>query len=216
MKAVLIDYGAGNLHSVHKALLAAGLDAERSDDPAKAERADVLVLPGQGHFRQVMEAFLASGFEPVVRAHLAARKPFLGICVGLQLLMESSEEAPGVPGLGLIKGKVKRFDDPAVSVPQMGWNEIRPLGSPALLGGLPTPLFAYFANSYYVEFADDGLGGSLDGVPGAVTEYGRTRFKSAVSQGHLHATQFHPEKSQAVGLSILRNFRRIAESLLMR
>ena len=210
MKSVLIDYGAGNLHSVHKALLAAGLEAQRSDDPLEAAHADVLILPGQGHFRQVMEAFLTSGFEPVVRAHLEAHKPFLGICVGLQLLMERSEEAPGVPGLGLLKGTVKRFDDPAVSVPQMGWNEIRPVGEPALLEGLPTPMFAYFANSYYVDFTD------LDTVPGAATEYGRTRFKSAVSQGHLHATQFHPEKSQAVGLSMLRNFRRIAEGLLVR
>lgn len=203
MKTVLIDYGAGNLHSVHKALLAAGLEAVRSDVPQDAEQADVLVLPGQGHFRQVMDAFLSSGFEPVVRKHIAQEKPFLGICVGLQLLMESSEEAPGVPGLGVLPGTVKRFRDPNVSVPQMGWNQFFAHGNPPLLDGLPEGAFAYFANSYYIEFMDER-------VPGAITEYGDTRFKSVISRGNLHATQFHPEKSQQVGLSILKNFRKLA------
>ena len=203
MSTVLIDYGAGNLHSVHKALQKAGFVVERSADPAAAARADALVLPGQGHFRQVMEAFLASGFEPVVRDHLAAAKPFLGICVGLQLLMEGSEEAPGLPGLGVIRGRVKRFSAEGVSVPQMGWNSIHPYGDPPLLDGIEDGAFCYFANSYYVDFAAD--------IPGATTRYGSVTFKSAVSQAHLHATQFHPEKSQAVGLRILGNFRRLAD-----
>ncbi len=206
MKTVLIDYGAGNLHSVYKALLKAGLEAKRSADPALAAAADVLVLPGQGHFRQVMEAFLSSGFEPVVRRHLARGKPFLGICVGLQLLMQSSEEAPGVPGLGILDGIVKRFADPSVSVPQMGWNQFFSYGNPPLLKGIPDGSFAYFANSYYVDFSDSN--------PGAITHYGKTSFKSVVSQGHLHATQFHPEKSQAVGLKILANFKDIAQHVL--
>lgn len=206
MKTVLIDYGGSNLHSVHKALLKAGFDAERSHDPERAANATALILPGQGHFRQVMERFLASGFEPVVRRHLAQEKPFLGICVGLQLLMNASEEAPGVPGLGILDGEVRRFDDDSVSVPQMGWNEFQPYGDPALLRNIPEGSFAYFANSYWVDFADET-------VPGAMTEYGHTRFKSVISQGHLHATQFHPEKSQGVGLKVLENFRRIAEAL---
>jgi glutamine amidotransferase len=204
VKTVLIDYGAGNLHSVHKALLAAGLETVRSDSPQEAAQADVLVLPGQGHFRQVMEAFLSSGFEPVVREHIAQEKPFLGICVGLQLLMASSEEAPGVAGLGVLPGTVKRFRDPNVSVPQMGWNQFFSYGNPALLEGLPEGAFVYFCNSYYIEFMDES-------VPGAITEYGSTRFKSVISKGNLHATQFHPEKSQKVGLSILRNFKTLAE-----
>jgi glutamine amidotransferase len=205
VNTVLIDYGAGNLHSVHKALLKAGLEAERSADPGAAAQADVLVLPGQGHFRQVMEAFLESGFEPVLRRHIDANKPFLGICVGLQLLMNSSEEAPGVPGLGVLAGEVRRFDASQVSVPQMGWNRLEPYGEPPLLRGLPAGSYAYFANSYYADFADAR-------VPGAVTRYGPTAFKSALSKGNLHATQFHPEKSQRVGLKILENFRDLARA----
>lgn len=204
MKTVLIDYGAGNLRSVHKALLRAGFEVARSSDPQEAQRADALVLPGQGHFRQVMEAFRASGFEAVVRGHLEQDKPFLGICVGLQLLMESSEEAPGMAGLAVLKGTVKRFDDDSVSVPQMGWNQFESYGKPGLLEGIPAGAFAYFANSYYVDFDDER-------VPGAVTQYGKTRFKSVLSRGNLHATQFHPEKSQAVGLKILDNFRMLSE-----
>jgi glutamine amidotransferase len=198
VKLALIDYGAGNLHSVHKALERSGADVTITADPTEAAGADALVLPGQGHFRQVMEAFLASGFEPVVRAHIAAEKPFLGICVGLQLLMGKSEEAPGVPGLGMLSGTVKRFPK-GVSVPQMGWNQIFKTGDPKLLAGIPNGAFAYFANSYYVDFSDDS-------VPGTTTEYGGVSFKSAVSHGQLHATQFHPEKSQAVGLKVLANF----------
>ena len=202
-KTVLIDYGAGNLHSVHKALQRAGLNVTLTDDPAEAADAHALVLPGQGHFRQVMEAFLASGFEPAVRRHLAEEKPFLGICVGLQLLMERSEEAPGVAGLGALKGEVKRFDDASVSVPQMGWNQIYPYGDPPLLAGVAEGAFVYFANSYYVDFAAD--------IPGATTRHGAVTFKSAVSQGSVHATQFHPEKSQNVGLRVLENFRRLVD-----
>ena len=202
MNLALIDYGAGNLHSVYKALERSGASVILTADPNVAAEADALVLPGQGHFRQVMEAFLESGFEPVVRAHIAAEKPFLGICVGLQLLMDDSEEAPGVAGLGALPGHVKRFPN-TVSVPQMGWNQIAKTGDPALLEAVPEGAFVYFANSYYVDF-DNGR------VPGATTEYGGVTFKSAVSHGNLFATQFHPEKSQAVGLTILTNFCRLA------
>jgi imidazole glycerol-phosphate synthase subunit HisH len=206
MKTVLIDYGAGNLHSVYKALEKAGFNVLMTSQPKDAVDADALVLPGQGHFRQVMESFLESGFEEVVRSHLAARKPFLGICVGLQLLMESSEEAPGVPGLGAIKGTVKRFPE-LESVPQMGWNQLQKHHGPELLQGVSDGAFVYYANSYYVTFDDETL-------PGATTTYSSVTFKSAVSSGSLNATQFHPEKSQSVGLRVLGNFRRIAESHL--
>jgi imidazole glycerol-phosphate synthase subunit HisH len=204
MKTVLIDYGAGNLHSVYKALQKSGFDVLMTSKPRDASNADALVLPGQGHFRQVMESFLESGFEEVVRSHLAARRPFLGICVGLQLLMDSSEEAPGVPGLGAIKGTVKRFPD-SESVPQMGWNQLQKHHQPELLQDVPDGAFVYYANSYYVTFDDETL-------PGATTTYSGVTFKSAVSSGSLNATQFHPEKSQSVGLKVLGNFRRIAES----
>ncbi len=202
MKIVLIDYGGGNLHSVAKALTMAGLGAQRCSKPDEARDADALVLPGQGHFRQVMESFLESGFEPVVRYHLANQRPFLGICVGLQLLMEASEEAPDLPGLGLLRGTVRRFLDPRVSIPQMGWNQIFRRGDPPLLRGLPDGGFVYFANSYYPDFRDNDLSG-------AVTRYGNVEFTSLVSNGNLHATQFHPEKSQTYGLKILHNFRKV-------
>lgn len=204
MKLALIDYGASNLHSVHKALSHSGTRVIVASTAREAADADALVLPGQGHFRQVMEAFLASGFEPVVRAHIAAGKPFLGICVGLQLLMQSSEEAPGIPGLGILEGTVKRFPKGA-SVPQMGWNQIRKSGDPALLQHVSDGAFVYFANSYYADFSDER-------VPGATTEYGGVTFKSAVSHGTLFATQFHPEKSQGVGLTILETFCQLAET----
>lgn len=211
MRVVLIDYGAGNLRSVAKALAAAGVPALRSARPEDAAEADALVLPGQGHFGQVMQAFQASGFEAVVRRHLQAGKPFLGICVGLQLLMEGSEEAPGLPGLGLLRGRVVRFPTAEVSVPHMGWNALRPVGSPPLLAGLPQDAHAYFAHSYVVVFEEgaavtDGWASLPPGSSGAITEYGPTRFLSAFSHGAVHATQFHPEKSQRVGLQVLANF----------
>ena len=202
MPVVLIDYGAGNLPSVAKALAAAGVAVERSSDPRRAAGADALVLPGQGHFGQVMQAFRASGFEAVVRDHIGAGKPFLGICVGLQLLVEGSEEAPGTAGLGVLPGRVVRFPDGDVSVPHMGWNTLHPFGAAPLLEGVADGAHAYFAHSYVVEF-DEGASAF---PAGATTTYGSTRFLSAVSRGALHATQFHPEKSQRVGLRILANF----------
>lgn len=200
MRTILIDYGAGNLHSVEKALVRAGLDPVRTADPAEAKDADALVLPGQGHFGQVMRSFHDSGFEPVVRSHIEADRPFLGICVGLQLLLEASEEAPGVPGLGVLPGTVRRFPAGA-TVPQMGWNELHKVGDPALMAGIQDGAFAYFAHSFYAEITTAEIG--------ARTTYGGISFLSAVSLGRLQATQFHPEKSQRVGLAILENFRSI-------
>ena len=200
MEVILVDYGAGNLHSVSKALNAAGIKATTTSSPTAATTADALVLPGQGHFRQIMQSFNRSGFEPIVRNHLAANKPFLGICVGLQILVESSEEAPGLPGLGLIKGTAKKFTGQHITVPQMGWNQVFKRGDPSLLKDIPDGSYAYFANSYFVDFTDNLL-------TGATTTYGDTVFLSVISNGNLHATQFHPEKSQNFGLSVLNNFR---------
>lgn len=213
MRVALIDTGAGNLHSVAKALAAAGVPAERTREPARAAAATALVLPGQGHFGQVMQAFRSSGFERVVRAHLDAGRPLLGICVGLQLLTEGSEEAPGVPGLGLLRGRVVRFRAGRVSVPHMGWNAVRPFGDSPLLAGVRDGDHVYFAHSYLVAF-DDAVavgGGPAAASGGAWTEHGEQRFLSAVSLGHVHATQFHPEKSQRVGLRVLANFARIVD-----
>ncbi|MEM6432159.1 MAG: imidazole glycerol phosphate synthase subunit HisH [Deinococcota bacterium] len=228
MDTVLIDYGASNLHSVHKALEHAGFSVCLTDSPERAAQADVLVSPGQGHFGQVMERFLAGGYEPVVRAHLRAGKPFLGICVGLQILMEASEEAPDVPGLGLLAGRARRFPEGSgrerVSVPQMGWNQLFFQGNSPLFAGIKDGAFVYFANSYYVEFDEAVVHASVCAEPttsqaqpqvtSAVTHYGRVSFRSAVSLGAIHATQFHPEKSQHVGLQILGNFHRHAGQVL--
>lgn len=199
---VVIDYGAGNLHSITRALQRAGFAPSIEGDPAAAAHAELLVLPGQGRFGQVARAFASSGFEPLVRRHIAAGKPFLGVCVGLQLLLERSEEDPGVPGLGIVPGEVKRFTG-AVRVPQMGWNSIVKVGSPDLFEGVPDGAHVYFANSYYALPHGDAAT-----APGTTSRYGATEFRSAFSFGNLHATQFHPEKSQAVGLRVLENLKR--------
>lgn len=203
MKTLLIDYGSGNLRSAAKALEAAGFDVQVSHDPADARSADALVLPGQGHFRQVMESFLASGFEDAVRGHIADHKPFLGICVGMQILFDSSEESDR-PGLGVLNGRVKKFAtlDKSRPVPQMQWNRLEPVGDSPLMRGLGSSSFAYFVHSYYAprEVAQDG----------AITNYGLD-FLSVISCGNIHATQFHPEKSQRVGLKLHENFRAWAE-----
>jgi imidazole glycerol-phosphate synthase subunit HisH len=207
VKTLLIDYGSGNLHSAQKALEASGFNAaphslvvsSRTED---ALDADALILPGQGHFRQVMEAFTASGFESAVRTHIAAGKAFLGICVGMQILFEGSEESE-LAGLGLLPGHLKRFPK-GLPVPQMQWNRLHQVGECPLLTGLEAGAFAYFVHSYYVpkEAAQNG----------AISDYG-LEFLSVVSHNNLHATQFHPEKSQAVGLKMLENFRLWAEKL---
>ena len=202
VRTAVIDYGAGNLHSISRALSRAGLAPLIVTDPREARGADLLVLPGQGRFGQVMEMFSRSGFEPLVRDHLSANRPFLGVCVGLQLMCSGSEEDPGVPGLGIVSGTVKRFRG-RVRVPQMGWNTLTPHGDSPLLRGVPPGAYVYYANSYHAALMGDA---AL--APGAETTYGGTTFKAAFSLGNLHATQFHPEKSQAVGWRILSNLRR--------
>ncbi len=190
MKTLVIDYGSGNLRSVAKALLASGYDVRVSDRPEAAKGMDLLVLPGQGHFRQVAEAFRASGFEDAVRSHIASGRPFLGICVGLQLLFEGSEEAPGTPGLGLVPGVVRRFA--RGKVPQMGWNRVVfRQGSPfSDLSGR----FFYFVHSYYAPLVPETEGEA---------EYAGTRYTAFLRRGNLLAPQFHPEKSSRAGLAFL-------------
>lgn len=208
IRTVVIDYGAGNLHSMTRALQRAGLEPRVADRPEEATKSDLLVLPGQGRFGQVARAFKTSGFEPLVRAHIAAGRPFLGVCVGLQILLESSEEDPDVPGLGIVPGRVRRFQG-GVRVPQMGWNSIRKFGESKLFSGVPDGSHVYFANSYYAEPAPDS------GVTaGATSRYGATEFNSAFSIQNLHATQFHPEKSQAVGLRMLANLKATVAELV--
>ncbi|WP_018465442.1 imidazole glycerol phosphate synthase subunit HisH [Calidithermus timidus] len=189
MKTLLIDYGSGNLRSAAKALEATGYAVRVSSDPAEAKKADLLVLPGQGHFGQVMRSFRASGFEGVVREHIASGKPFLGICVGMQILFEGSEEAPEVAGLGLVPGVLARFR--ARRVPQMGWNTVEYQGLFQALSGR----YFYFVHSYYAPLVEGSVG---------ITDYEGTRFTAVYARDNLVAPQFHPEKSGDSGLSLLR------------
>lgn len=200
-EVLLLDYGAGNVRSAARALERAGMTVRVSDNPADVPHAPALVVPGQGHFRQVMETFGRGGFHAPVMDAARAGVPLLGICVGMQLLFDGSEEAPGLPGLGLIAGQVKKFGAaPERKVPQMGWNALQARGDSPLLRGLGPDAYAYFVHSYYVPL-DTAV------EHGAVTNYG-VPFWSAISRGNLHAAQFHPEKSGAVGLALLSNFRR--------
>ncbi|QFP76701.1 imidazole glycerol phosphate synthase subunit HisH [Deinococcus sp. AJ005] len=199
-EVLLLDYGAGNVRSAAKALERAGMRVRVSADPADVPHASALVVPGQGHFRQVMEAFETGGFHGPVTGAARAGVPLLGICVGMQMLLSDSEEAPGVPGLNLIPGTVRKFTAaPGHKVPQMGWNALERVGDSPLLRGLNGLAYAYFVHSYYVP-ADMAV------QHGALADYG-VPFWAALSVGNLHATQFHPEKSGAVGLALLERFR---------
>jgi len=196
----VIDYGMGNLRSVAKALERVGADVEVTSDPDRIEDADGVVLPGVGAFGKCMENLRAAGLEGTVRAVAKAGTPFLGVCVGMQILFEESEEFGPVPGLGILPGRVKRFvpRDATQKVPHMGWNTLEVRHRVPALRGVADGSYVYFVHSYYVE-TDDPL------LVASTTPYGSS-FASSVARGNLFATQFHPEKSQAVGLKLLENF----------
>jgi len=195
----IIDYGVGNLFSVEKALLAAGAEAKVTGSAEDVQTAEKLVLPGVGAFGDCMQDFTRSGLAPVLKERVAAGVPLLGICVGLQILFEDSEESPGVPGLGLIKGHVRRINAPGLKVPHMGWNAIEPTGEKSyLFRELELPSYVYFVHTYHAVPDERS-------VISSVTNYG-TELTASVQQGNIQATQFHPEKSGDVGLAILRNF----------
>lgn len=198
----VLDYGAGNLRSVVRAFEHGGADVVLTDDPAVARRAQRLVLPGQGHFGQCMGRLESSGLADAVREHVAAGRPFLGICVGLQLLYEGSEEAPGADGLGLLRGRVERLHTD-LHLPHVGWNSVSwtRTGDPLLAGVDDRPRFFYHVHSYAAH------GGEAREVLGE-SEYGE-RFASVVGRDGVWGIQFHPEKSQEDGLRILANFARV-------
>jgi glutamine amidotransferase len=199
----VVDYGMGNLRSVEKALERSGAPVRVTSDPEAILAADGVVLPGVGAFGACMQNLAARGLVDAVRKVLDRDRPFLGICLGLQLLFEESEEFGPVAGLGVLPGRVRRFSGPAfdrLKIPQIGWNRIRVRKAVPELEGIPDGTFVYFVHSYYVEPADPAL-------VATTTEYG-IEFASSVARGNLFACQFHPEKSQAVGLRILANFAR--------
>ncbi|MCA1635782.1 MAG: imidazole glycerol phosphate synthase subunit HisH [Acidobacteria bacterium] len=200
----IIDYGVGNLRSVEKAFAAAGSSAVVSDDERVLREADALVLPGVGAFGACMSALRARGFDRLVRERVAAGVPLLGVCVGMQMLFEESEEFGRSVGLGLLKGRVRRFDA-RLRVPHVGWNQVRAKKRHALFAGIEDEVFFYFVHSYYCETddAEDAIG---------ETDYG-VAYASVVARGAVCGVQFHPEKSQAAGLRLLRNFAEGANNL---
>ena len=194
---VVIDYGVGNLRSVEKAFRAAGAEAVVSADERVLSRAEKLVLPGVGAFRACMGALVERGFDRLVRARVREGTPLLGVCVGMQMLFEESEEFGLTPGLGLLRGRVRRFPE-TLRVPQVGWNQVAWRRAHPLTEGIADGSFFYFVHSYLCEEEDaaDALG---------ETEYG-LNYTSVVARGNVCGVQFHPEKSQAAGLRLLRNF----------
>jgi glutamine amidotransferase len=193
----VLDYGIGNLRSAEKALRHLGADAALTTDPELVRSARGVVLPGVGSFGACMQALRTSGLEPVALEAARDGRPFLGVCIGMQMLFEGSDESPDVAGLGVVPGRVTRL--PAtVRLPQIGWNTIEPVVGSRLVAGLPDPAWFYFVHSYAPE-PDDG------NVVAAWCEHGR-RFVAAIEAGSVWATQFHPEKSGESGLALLRNF----------
>jgi imidazole glycerol-phosphate synthase subunit HisH len=201
---VIVDYGVGNLRSVQKALERVGAEAVVSGDPGALEAARGVVLPGVGAFGDGMAQLRARGLvEPVLR-HVEAGKPLLGICLGMQLLFEDSEEMGRHAGLDLLPGRVVRFPEGDLKVPHIGWNQLEVREDP-LTAGIAGGSYAYFVHSYYVApaEAEDVL---------ATTEYG-IQFAAVVGRGRVWGAQFHPEKSQEVGLRLLQNFARLVGAL---
>jgi imidazole glycerol-phosphate synthase subunit HisH len=195
----IIDYGMGNLRSVQKGLERVGAVAEVTRDPDRIADAAGVVLPGVGAFGACMENLRAFGLVDTVRGVIERGTPFFGICLGMQLLFEESEEFGPVRGLGIFPGRVVRFADTAgLPVPHMGWNQIRKRQDMPHLRGIDDGAFVYFVHSYYVVPADASLAATT-------TDYG-SEFTSAIAKDNVFATQYHPEKSQAVGLKILENF----------
>jgi imidazole glycerol phosphate synthase glutamine amidotransferase subunit len=191
----IIDYGAGNVGSVLKAVEFLGHSACPAAGPKDLDGAEKLILPGQGHFAQMMKALGDRQLLAPLREALAAGKPFLGICLGLQALYEASDEAPGVAGLGILPGCVARFEG-VFKVPHVGWSDIQVRKETGLLRGIPSSSFVYYCHSFY---------GPVTEAATAVTEYGQT-FAAVVEKENVRAVQFHPEKSGEVGLRILKNF----------
>ena len=195
----LIDYGSGNICSVTNALRREGADVELVSTPERLREADKVLLPGVGAFGDCVHGLQSRGLWDPLRAWLDSGKPFLGICVGYQMLFESSEESPGVSGFGFFKGAVKRFRSPELKVPQIGWNQLELADQGYWLWrGLPANPHVYFVHSYFPE-PDDAS------IVTARSTYGEA-FAAGAARGNVAAVQFHPEKSQAVGLGILRNF----------
>ena len=195
----IIDYDAGNIKSVEKAMLLLGQEVKITREKDEILSADKVILPGVGAFGDAMGKIRQYGLEEVIKEVVKKETPFLGICLGLQLLFESSDETPGVEGLGILKGKILRIPDKeGLKIPHMGWNSLKFPKEGRLFKGLPEDSYVYFVHSYYLEAEEES-------IVTATTEYS-TRIHASVEQGNVFACQFHPEKSSDVGIQILRNF----------
>lgn len=198
----IIDYDAGNLKSVEKALLSLGQECVVTGDFKEIEQADKVILPGVGSFGQAMEQLKKFELDKVLKEIPDSGKPFLGICLGLQLLFERSEESEGVEGLGMLKGEILRIPDKeGLKIPHIGWNSLDLQGNGRLFAGLEEHPYVYFVHSYYLKAAEES-------IVKATTDYS-VRIHASVEQGNIFACQFHPEKSGSVGLQILKNFAEI-------
>ena len=195
----IIDYDAGNIRSVEKALAYLGEETVVSRDPQVLLKSDKVILPGVGSFGQAMENLHRYNLVPVIKEMVKNNTPFLGICLGLQLLFESSEETPGVAGLGILKGKIVRIPEgPGLKIPHMGWNSLNVREGASLFKGLEKEPYVYFVHSYYLQAKDPK-------IVAATAEYGVT-IHASVEKENVFACQFHPEKSSKTGLAILKNF----------
>ena len=198
----IIDYDAGNLKSVEKALLSLGQECVVTRGFKEIEQADKVILPGVGSFGQAMEQLKKFELDKVLKEIPDSGKPFLGICLGLQLLFERSEESEGVEGLGMLKGEILRIPDKeGLKIPHIGWNSLDLQGNGRLFAGLEEHPYVYFVHSYYLKAAEES-------IVKATTDYS-VRIHASVEQGNIFACQFHPEKSGSVGLQILKNFAEI-------
>ena len=191
----ILDYGAGNLRSVENTLGAIGAEYELVHDAPALRHATKIILPGVGHFGQMMRALDEMRVRDALVERIQAGVPFLGICLGLQALFESSEEAPEARGLGVFPGRIEKFRGEA-RVPHMGWNSLERVRESSLLEGTGEAPYVYFANSFYAPAVEEAS---------AICEYG-VRFTAVIEHRNIHAVQFHPEKSGAVGLRMVRNF----------
>lgn len=202
----VIDYGVGNLYSVEKALKFVGGEVKVTSSAADLKNADKLVLPGVGAFGDCMKNLAATGLIPTIFEQVLIHKPLLGICVGLQILFESSEESPNVKGLGIFKGEIKKIRAGNLKIPHMGWNSIEigrknnliKFGASKIFAGLEGKNYFYFVHSYHAAPSNAD-------IVTATTDYGE-KVTAAVELGNIFATQFHPEKSGDVGLKVLKNF----------
>ena len=195
----IIDYDAGNIKSVEKALLHLGEEVIITRDREQILNSDKVILPGVGAFGDAMEKLRSYGLDKVIYEVVERKIPFLGICLGLQLLFEKSDETPGVKGLGILPGEILRIpDNEGIKIPHMGWNSLHLQNNGRLFQGIPEDTYVYFVHSYYLK-ADN------DDIVAASTEYS-THIHASVEKGNLFACQFHPEKSSETGLRILKNF----------